>query len=64
MSAPRPPLLLAPTKRLRGCLCVQIEKKDLAWERWYDLSSQDIGELIRFPKMGKTIHRHAGGLSS
>ncbi len=37
--------------------CLQIEKKDLAWERWYDLSSQDIGELIRFPKMGKTIHK-------
>ena len=36
---------------------LQIERKDLAWERWYDLSSQEIGELIRFPKMGKTIHR-------
>ena len=35
----------------------QIEKKDLAWDRWYDLNSQEIGELIRFPKMGKTVHR-------
>lgn len=39
---------------------LQIEKKDLAWERWYDLNSQEIGELIRFPKMGKTVHRCAG----
>lgn len=38
----------------------QIEKKDLAWERWYDLNSQEIGELIRFPKMGKTVHRCGG----
>ena len=43
--------------RRHPCCLPQIEKKDLAWERWYDLSSQDIGELIRFPKMGKTIHR-------
>ncbi len=48
------------------CLCRQmkgvpaealsrIEKKDLAWERYYDLSSQELGELIRTPKMGKTL---------
>lgn len=36
---------------------MQIERKDLAWDRWYDLNSQEIGELIRFPKMGKTVHR-------
>jgi len=35
----------------------KVEKKDLAWERYYDLSSQEIGELIRFPKMGKAIHK-------
>lgn len=34
-----------------------MERKDLAWERWYDLSSQEIGELIKMPKMGKTLHR-------
>ena len=39
------------------CLVPQIEKKDLAWDRWYDLNSQEIGELIRFPKMGKTVHK-------
>mmetsp|Transcript_75394 Transcript_75394/g.157134 ORF Transcript_75394/g.157134 Transcript_75394/m.157134 type:complete len:2169 (-) Transcript_75394:248-6754(-) len=35
----------------------KVEKKDFPWERYYDLSSTEIGELIRFPKMGKTIHR-------
>ncbi|KAK9818381.1 hypothetical protein WJX72_011703 [[Myrmecia] bisecta] len=35
----------------------KIEKKDLAWERWYDLSAQEIGELIHFPKQGKTVHK-------
>ncbi|CAK9111167.1 unnamed protein product [Durusdinium trenchii] len=35
----------------------KVEKKDFAWERYYDLSSSEIGELIRFPKMGKTIHK-------
>lgn len=38
-------------------LCAQLEKKDLPWERYYDLNSQELGELIRFPKMGKTLHR-------
>ena len=35
----------------------QVERKDLAWERWYDLSSQEIGELIKAPKIGKQLHR-------
>ncbi|KAL8139875.1 hypothetical protein V2J09_005896 [Rumex salicifolius] len=35
----------------------QLEKKDLAWDRYYDLSSQEIGELIRQPKMGRTLHK-------
>lgn len=38
-------------------ILMKVERKELPWERWYDLSSQDIGELIRFPKMGKTLHR-------
>ncbi|KAF5746457.1 U5 small nuclear ribonucleoprotein helicase [Tripterygium wilfordii] len=38
-------------------ILMKIEKKSLAWERYYDLSSQEIGELIRYPKMGRTLHR-------
>ena len=36
---------------------MKLEKKDLAWHRYYDLSSQEIGELIRIPKMGRKLHK-------
>ncbi|KAL8109951.1 DExH-box ATP-dependent RNA helicase DExH12-like [Apium graveolens] len=36
---------------------MKMEKKDLAWERFYDLSSHELGELIRQNKMGKALHR-------
>ncbi|KAK9676154.1 hypothetical protein RND81_11G058200 [Saponaria officinalis] len=36
---------------------MKLEKKDLAWERYYDLSSQELGELVRIPKLGKTLHK-------
>ena len=35
----------------------KIERKDLAWDRYYDLSSQEIGELMRAPKLSKALHR-------
>ncbi|GAB2288942.1 DExH-box ATP-dependent RNA helicase DExH12 [Dionaea muscipula] len=38
-------------------ILVKLEKKDLAWERYYDLSSQEIGELLRLPKMGRSLHK-------
>ncbi|XP_016503617.1 DExH-box ATP-dependent RNA helicase DExH12-like [Nicotiana tabacum] len=38
-------------------ILMKLEKKDLAWERYYDLSSQELGELIRSPKMGRTLHK-------
>ena len=38
-------------------ILMKLEKKDLAWERYYDLSSQELGELIRYPKMGRTLHK-------
>ncbi|KAM7481884.1 hypothetical protein LguiB_006467 [Lonicera macranthoides] len=38
-------------------ILMKLEKKDLAWERYYDLSPQEIGELIRFPKMGRNLHK-------
>ncbi|XP_070541263.1 U5 small nuclear ribonucleoprotein 200 kDa helicase-like [Ptychodera flava] len=36
----------------------KIEKKNFPWERFYDLGHNEIGELIRMPKMGKTIHKY------
>ncbi|XP_042508721.1 DExH-box ATP-dependent RNA helicase DExH12-like [Macadamia integrifolia] len=38
-------------------ILMKLEKKDLAWERFYDLSAQEIGELIRYPKMGRPLHK-------
>lgn len=36
----------------------KIEKKNLPFERLYDLNHNEIGELLRLPKMGKPIHRY------
>uniref|UniRef100_A0A0E0KIW7 RNA helicase n=1 Tax=Oryza punctata TaxID=4537 RepID=A0A0E0KIW7_ORYPU len=38
-------------------ILMKLEKKELAWERYFDLSSQEIGELIRNPKMGMQLHK-------
>ncbi|KAK9178789.1 hypothetical protein WN943_027983 [Citrus x changshan-huyou] len=38
-------------------ILMKLEKKDFSWERYYDLSSQELGELIRYPKMGRTLHK-------
>ncbi|KAL5221729.1 hypothetical protein ABZP36_026442 [Zizania latifolia] len=38
-------------------ILMKLEKKELAWERYYDLTSQEIGELIRYPKMGRQLHK-------
>ena len=39
-------------------MLARLEKKDLPWERYYDLSAQELGELTRFPKLGKQLHRY------
>lgn len=44
-------------KNIPVAILQQVERKDLAWERWYDLSSQEIGEMIKAPKLGKTVHK-------
>ncbi|XP_074325952.1 DExH-box ATP-dependent RNA helicase DExH12-like [Apium graveolens] len=36
---------------------MKMEKKDLAWERYYDLSSPELSEIFRFGRMGKALHR-------
>ncbi|XP_008218414.1 PREDICTED: DExH-box ATP-dependent RNA helicase DExH12-like [Prunus mume] len=38
-------------------ILMKLEKKDLAWDRYYDLSSQELGELIRMPRMGRALHK-------
>ena len=36
----------------------KIEKKNFPFERLYDLNPHEIGELVRIPKSGKTIHKY------
>ncbi|KAK1376654.1 hypothetical protein POM88_032847 [Heracleum sosnowskyi] len=41
---------------------MKMEKKDLTWERYYweryyDLSSNELGEIFRFGRMGKALHK-------
>ena len=37
----------------------KLEKNtDITWERCYDLKPQDLGEMVKIPKMGKTLHKY------
>ncbi|KAI8793415.1 U5 small nuclear ribonucleoprotein 200 kDa helicase [Biomphalaria glabrata] len=36
----------------------KIEKKNFPFDRLYDLNHNEIGELLRLPKMGKPIHKY------
>eukprot|EP01027_Heterolobosea_sp_BB2_P011038 GEZU01016104.1.p1 GENE.GEZU01016104.1~~GEZU01016104.1.p1 ORF type:complete len:2151 (-),score=711.87 GEZU01016104.1:145-6597(-) len=50
----------SPLRQFKGIpedIVKRIEKKDISWERFYHLSPSEIGELIRYPKLGKTIYR-------
>ncbi|KAJ0084931.1 hypothetical protein Patl1_29455 [Pistacia atlantica] len=38
-------------------ILMKLGKKDFAWERYYDLSAAELGELIHYSKMGRTLHR-------
>eukprot|EP00850_Spirogloea_muscicola_P009705 SM000055S18239 [mRNA] locus=s55:210526:220744:+ [translate_table: standard] len=49
-----------PLRQFRGIpadILSRLEKKDLPWQRYYDLSSQELGELVRSPKVGKVLHK-------
>ena len=37
----------------------KLEKNsDITWERYYDLKPQDLGEMVKIPKMGKSLHKY------
>ncbi|RVE44496.1 hypothetical protein evm_010825 [Chilo suppressalis] len=36
----------------------KLEKKNFPWEKLYDLGPNEIGELVRAPKLGKMLHKH------
>ena len=45
-------------KKIHEEVVKKIEKKNLPFERFYDLNHNEIGELIRMPKLGKTIQKY------
>lgn len=50
----------SPLRQFKGIpfdIIKRIEGKDFPWDRFYDLEAHAIGELIRFPKMGRRIHK-------
>ncbi|EKX73191.1 U5 small ribonucleoprotein-specific helicase, putative [Theileria equi strain WA] len=44
-------------KSLPEELVIKLERKDFSWDRYYDLSSVELGELCRQPKLGKSLHK-------
>jgi pre-mRNA-splicing helicase BRR2 len=36
----------------------KIEKRNIPWERFYDMEPHEIGELVRAPKLGKTVYKY------
>lgn len=35
----------------------KLERKDFPWERMYDLSTQELGELVSMPKVGRLLYK-------
>lgn len=44
-------------KKLPEDVLRRIEKKNIPWEIFYNLDHNEIAELVRMPKMGKTIYK-------
>ncbi|XP_002030655.2 putative U5 small nuclear ribonucleoprotein 200 kDa helicase [Drosophila sechellia] len=44
-------------KKMPDEIAKKLEKKHFPWGRLYDLEPHELGELIRVPKLGKTIHK-------
>ena len=42
---------------LKPELVRKLERKDIPWERYYDMRASQFGELVRAPKLGKVLHR-------
>lgn len=53
---------MTPLRQFKGIpeeILRRIEKKEqLTWEHFYNMSSQQIGELIKFSKLGKLLHKY------
>jgi len=50
----------SPLRQFKGVLpdvVARLERKDVPWERYHDLTPAELGELVRAPKAGKALHR-------
>lgn len=45
-------------KKIPDEVIKKIEKRNIAWERFYDMEAHELGELVRLPKLGKTIYKY------
>ena len=45
-------------KKIPDEIIRKIEKKNITWERFYDLDAHEIGELVHAPKLGKQIYKY------
>jgi len=43
-------------KAMQEIVVRRLEKKDIPWERYFDMTPQDLGELVKQPKLGKSLH--------
>lgn len=52
---------MTPLRQFQGLpeeILKRIEKKEgVTWDHIYNMSAQQIGELIRYPNLGKTVHK-------
>ncbi|CAF0999985.1 unnamed protein product [Rotaria sordida] len=45
-------------KKISNIINQTIEKKNISWDRFYDLDANEIGEFLREPKIGQTVYKH------
>lgn len=45
-------------KKIPEEIIKKLEKRSIAWERFYDMEQHELGELVRAPKLGKTIYKY------
>ncbi|KAJ3128871.1 DEIH-box ATPase [Nowakowskiella sp. JEL0407] len=44
-------------KMIQPEILKSLERKDISWDRYYDLTPEELGELAKLPKAGKLIHK-------
>jgi pre-mRNA-splicing helicase BRR2 len=50
----------SPLRQFKGIpedIIKKIEKKDISWDRLYDLSPAELGEMVRYPAMGTKLYK-------